>query len=49
MEQHIEKTEARQGERRRWQEHVLYLSTFGAAVVLGGAALIFIFATGGNG
>lgn len=48
MEQHVEKTEARQGERRRWQEHVLYVSTFAAAIALGGAALIFVFATGGS-
>ena len=47
MEQHIEKTEARQGQRRRWQEHVLYLSTFAAAVMLGGAALIWVMATSG--
>ncbi|WP_440957786.1 hypothetical protein ACFELO_10865 [Oceanicaulis sp. LC35] len=37
-----DKTEARQGERRAWQEHVLYLSMGGAAVALAIIAVVFI-------
>ena len=39
---HAEKNEARQGERRNWQEHVLYASLGGAAVVMAVIALAFI-------
>lgn len=41
MEQKIEKTEARQGERKRWQEHTLVISLVAAIVVLGGGYLVF--------
>ncbi len=37
-----EKTEVRQGERRAWQENVLYLSLAGAAVALAIVAVVFI-------
>ncbi len=37
-----EKTEARQGERRNWQEHVLYVSLGGAAIALAIVAFVFI-------
>ncbi|WP_306017509.1 hypothetical protein [Oceanicaulis sp. MMSF_3324] len=37
-----EKTEARQGERRTWQEHVLYASLGGAVLALGIIAVVFI-------
>jgi hypothetical protein len=37
-----EKTEARQGERRNWQEHVLYASLGGAVIALAVIAFVFI-------
>ena len=37
-----EKTEARQGERRNWQEHVLYMSLGGAVIAMGVSAVAFI-------
>lgn len=41
MEEEIEKTDARQGERKRWQEHTLVISLAAAIIVLGGGYLIF--------
>ena len=41
MEQKIEKTEARQGERQRWQEHTLVISLLAAVVILGAGYLVF--------
>ena len=37
-----EKNEARQGERRNWQEHVLYLSLGGAVIALVVIAAVFM-------
>lgn len=37
-----EKTEARQGERRNWQENVLYMSLAGACVALAVIVVAFI-------
>ena len=37
-----EKEEARQGERRTWQEHVLYASLGGAVLALAVVAVVFI-------
>ncbi len=45
MTEKIEKTEARQGERKRWQENILLLSLIGAAVLVGGGYLVFAAAT----
>lgn len=41
MREEIEKTEARQGERKRWQEHVLIWSLAGGVAVLVIAVAIF--------
>jgi hypothetical protein len=45
MKERIEKTEARQGERKRWQEHTLWLSLVAAVVIVGGGYLIFAAVT----
>lgn len=41
MTEEIEKTEARQGERNRWQEHTLIISLIAVVVIAGGGYLIF--------
>lgn len=41
MTEDIEKTEARQGVRKRWQEHTLLLSLIAAVVLVGGGFIIF--------
>lgn len=41
MTEEIEKTEARQGERKRWQEHTLIVSLIAAVVLIGIGYLIF--------
>ncbi|WP_421786382.1 hypothetical protein [Hyphobacterium sp.] len=41
MTEDIKKTEARQGVRKRWQEHTLFLSLIAAIVLVGGGYLIF--------
>ncbi len=46
MREEIEKTEARQGERKRWQEHVLSYSLIGGGVALALALIIFMAITG---
>lgn len=46
MREEIEKTEVRQGERKRWQEHVLIWSLVGGVAVLVIAVAIFAGITG---
>lgn len=46
MREEIEKTEARQGERKRWQEHVLSYSLIVGGVALALALIIFMAITG---
>lgn len=41
MTERIEKTEARQGERKRWQEHTLIISLIAAIVFVGAGYLVF--------
>lgn len=45
MTERIEKTEARQGERKRWQEHILIISLIAAVVAAGAGFLIFTAVT----
>ncbi|WP_420432123.1 hypothetical protein [Hyphobacterium sp.] len=45
MRERIEKTEARQGVGKRWQEHTLLISLVAAVVIVGGGYLIFAAAT----
>jgi cell division protein FtsL len=42
MAARLEKNEARQAERKGWQEKVLYASLAGSALVLAIAAIVFI-------
>jgi len=46
MREEVQKTEARQGERKRWQENVLLWSTLGGAAILAVAVAIFVGTTG---
>lgn len=45
MTKNIEKTEARQGERKVWQEHTLITSLLAAVFLVGGGLIVFAVAT----
>lgn len=45
MNEEIEKTDARQGERKRWQEHTLIISLIAAVVAAGAGFMIFTAVT----
>tara|TARA_R110002096_G_scaffold20543_1_gene67693 strand:+ start:89 stop:235 length:147 start_codon:yes stop_codon:yes gene_type:complete len=48
MREEIEKTDARQGERRHWQEHVLSYSLIAAGVALALIVAITVSVTSGG-